>query len=154
MTEHWIALTDLPAHGREFSFADQDIWQENWRRYRMDFAVLTPLNAVFTVVPQKDGFFIRGRIQGVVRTICHRCAEEAILAIDHGFEEFESMADALDADEETHLEPLDAGFRLDAAGMLWEQFVLALPTKILCAETCQGLCPHCGANKNIAPCSC
>ncbi|MBC7354616.1 MAG: hypothetical protein JG774_322 [Desulfomicrobiaceae bacterium] len=155
MTEHWIALTDLPAHGREFSFADQEIWQETWRSFGMDFAAHTPLEAVFTVTPQKDGFLIRGRLRGAVRAICDRCAEEAVLTIDHAFDEFEAIADIHEDDgEESHLRPLDAGFALDAAGMLWEQFVLALPAQVLCSDSCQGLCPMCGVNKNHESCQC
>lgn len=155
MTEHWIALTDLPAHGREFSFADQEIWQEGWQAFDMAFAPHTPLEAVLTITPQKDGFLIRGRLRGAVRTICDRCAEEAVLAIDHAFDEFEAIADTHEDDAgESHLRPLDAGFALDAAGMLWEQFVLALPAQILCSDSCQGLCSRCGANKNHESCHC
>lgn len=155
MTEHWIALTDLPADGREFSFADQSLWEEGWRTFGMDMALHTPLEATFTVTAHSDGFLIRGRLRGAVRTTCHRCAEEALVAIDHPIEEFEAVTDAQEGEgEDSHLRPLDAGFALDVAGMLWEQFLLALPVKILCAESCQGLCPVCGANKNHEPCSC
>jgi len=38
--------------------------------------------------------------------------------------------------------------------MLREQFQLALPMKPLCAESCRGLCPECGANLNRANCGC
>jgi uncharacterized protein len=31
---------------------------------------------------------------------------------------------------------------------------LAIPMKPLCIETCQGLCPDCGANRNQESCSC
>jgi uncharacterized protein len=31
---------------------------------------------------------------------------------------------------------------------------LALPMKPLCRADCQGLCPACGANRNVAPCTC
>ncbi len=155
MTEHWIALTDLPATGREFSFADQSMWQEGWRSFGMEMVLHRPLEATFTVTPHRDGFLIRGTLCGAVRTPCHRCAEDAILIVEHTIEEFEAVADALENEGEiSHLRPLDRGFALDVAGMLWEQFILALPAKILCTESCQGLCPICGANKNIESCSC
>lgn len=32
--------------------------------------------------------------------------------------------------------------------------VLDLPSKNLCREDCLGLCPTCGENRNITPCSC
>ena len=37
---------------------------------------------------------------------------------------------------------------------LREQVLLATPVKMLCREDCQGLCPHCGRNRNIEPCNC
>src|SRR4029077_328008 len=37
---------------------------------------------------------------------------------------------------------------------LREQVLLALPIKAICREDCKGLCPHCGRNMNVEPCSC
>lgn len=47
-----------------------------------------------------------------------------------------------------------SGETLDMAPLAWEDLVLAAPSKFLCTEECQGLCPHCGANLNEAPCGC
>jgi uncharacterized protein len=35
-----------------------------------------------------------------------------------------------------------------------EQIELALPMRIVCAESCKGLCPRCGANLNRGECGC
>ena len=35
-----------------------------------------------------------------------------------------------------------------------EQFVLAVPFAPLCMETCKGLCPQCGIDRNTASCNC
>jgi uncharacterized protein len=35
-----------------------------------------------------------------------------------------------------------------------EQLQLELPLKALCRDDCKGLCPHCGADRNAAPCTC
>jgi uncharacterized protein len=35
-----------------------------------------------------------------------------------------------------------------------EQVLLTLPLKPLCRETCQGLCPRCGADLNRETCNC
>jgi uncharacterized protein len=37
---------------------------------------------------------------------------------------------------------------------LREQVLLALPLKVICRENCKGLCPNCGQNLNLQPCSC
>ena len=38
--------------------------------------------------------------------------------------------------------------------VLHEQVLLAVPLKAICRQDCKGLCAHCGANLNIAKCSC
>ena len=35
-----------------------------------------------------------------------------------------------------------------------EAFILDMDTKTLCSEDCKGLCPRCGADLNLGPCSC
>lgn len=37
---------------------------------------------------------------------------------------------------------------------LREQVLLSVPLKAICREDCKGLCPHCGKNLNVEPCSC
>ena len=41
------------------------------------------------------------------------------------------------------------GDRLDLGEMVREQFFLAVPLRRLCREDCRGLCPTCGANRNL-----
>jgi uncharacterized protein len=43
---------------------------------------------------------------------------------------------------------------IDLGQLMREQFVLALPMKPLCLETCKGLCPQCGVNLNQVTCMC
>lgn len=38
--------------------------------------------------------------------------------------------------------------------ILREQLLLEVPIKVLCREECQGLCPHCGLNRNQGSCNC
>ncbi|MBQ5802348.1 MAG: DUF177 domain-containing protein [Clostridia bacterium] len=35
-----------------------------------------------------------------------------------------------------------------------DAIAMSLPLNLLCAEDCKGLCPKCGANRNVAFCSC
>lgn len=155
MVEHWIGLTNLPAHGREFSFDDQDIWREFWKEFQYDMDIVTPFAAKLNIVPQQDGYLIHGHLGGTVKTVCHRCLEEAEVVIDHDFDAYEAHEDVdLLEDEPSHLRNVDTGWELDVAGLLWEEFLLALPEKILCADTCLGLCPQCGKNRNQESCAC
>lgn len=155
MVEHWIGLANLPAQGREFSFDDQNVWRELWKEFRYDMDVVTPLVAKLKITPQQDGYLIQGHLGGTVTTVCHRCLEEACVVLDHDFDGFEAHEDVdLVEGEPNHLRNADTGWELDLAGLLWEEFLLALPEKILCADTCLGLCPQCGKNRNLEPCAC
>lgn len=43
---------------------------------------------------------------------------------------------------------------VDIAPVVQETILLGLPIRILCQEECQGLCPGCGIDKNLAQCKC
>ena len=155
MAEQWIGLANLPAQGREFSFDDQNVWREFWKEFHYDLEIVTPLAARLSIIPQQDGYLIQGHLGGVLKTVCHRCLEEAEVVIDHDFDGFGAHEDVeLLEDEPSHLRNVDTGWELDLAGLLWEEFLLALPEKILCADTCLGLCPQCGKNRNMEQCAC
>ncbi len=59
---------------------------------------------------------------------------------------------------ELHEEDLNTAYYrdhvLDLGDMLREQFYLALPMRPLCRPDCQGLCPQCGADRNVEACQC
>lgn len=44
--------------------------------------------------------------------------------------------------------------KVDAGELAREAFILDMDTKTLCSEDCKGLCPRCGADLNLGPCSC
>jgi uncharacterized protein len=46
------------------------------------------------------------------------------------------------------------GDEVDLAPLLREAMILSLPTVPLCSDECRGLCPHCGANRNVGRCGC
>lgn len=130
MVEHWIGLENLPAQGREFSFDDQDVWRKLWQEFHYDMDIAVPIAARLSIVPQMEGYLIHGSLRGTVKTMCHRCLEEAEVALDHEFDGFEAHEDTdLIEGEPNHLRNSDTGWELDVAGLLWEEFLLALPEK-------------------------
>ena len=46
------------------------------------------------------------------------------------------------------------GNEIDLSEILATCFILDMETKFLCREDCKGLCPTCGKNLNLGPCSC
>jgi len=154
MPDLWLSITDIPAEGREFSFADQALWSGPWSRYGLSLKPGKPLEGHLEVVPQKQGCLVRGRIFGSVVAPCDRCAEDVEIKLDSGFKIFESMSGEDNEAGESLLREKGGKIELNAAGVLWEQFVLALPVKPLCDPDCKGLCPLCGVNLNVRNCGC
>jgi uncharacterized protein len=106
------------------------------------------------------GFMLDGEISGAVRLTCSRCLKEFTLSFDEPVSVHLLPAALAPREEETQLgrDDLDVHFfdepvvRLDELAA--EQVALVVPIKPLCRETCQGLCPRCGADWNQGPCAC
>ena len=43
---------------------------------------------------------------------------------------------------------------LELEEILQEQILLTLPMQRVCSETCKGICPGCGKNRNESACDC
>jgi len=155
IAEHWIDVTNLPAHGREFFFEDDTFWQAVWAEFNADYVISGPFAAKVTICPQPEGILLRGVLQGTILATCHRCAEAAKLDILQDFDTFEAYEDVDTLEgEEVYLRSTDRGWTLNIGALLREELLLALPEKILCASNCLGLCPLCGKNRNEESCQC
>jgi uncharacterized protein len=158
MHELWVPLKDIPAEGREFHLSDQSLWTGPMREFAVAGRAAKPFAARINVVPQGDGFMVTGEFSGALIVPCDRCAEEFELPLSASFEGYEGPGGEKDAEAEAEDEGhfrLSAGNpELDVAGLLWEQFLLALPVSPVCREDCRGLCPECGVNRNEKDCAC
>lgn len=107
-----------------------------------------------------EGYLVTGTVKGTARLRCARCLEPFPFLYEEGFEVRLLSVEQAPTDEETRLEPGALNVRfyaepvLDLADLATEQFLLAVPMKPLCSETCRGLCPRCGTNLNRGNCSC
>jgi len=100
-------------------------------------------------------YTVLGRCRADGALACARCLEPVVWSADERFsvEYRQATPGAGDAEiglEEDELEVsfLD-GDQLDLEELAVEQVLLALPIRTLCAEDCAGLCPRCGANRNL-----
>jgi uncharacterized protein len=46
------------------------------------------------------------------------------------------------------------GDQIDLVPVIRETIMIELPVAPLCSPECAGICPLCGADRNIAPCAC
>jgi len=98
---------------------------------------------------------VRGSLTGAVSTPCDRCTAPVRVDVAQDFDLFEEEAlPGEDSLEPTLLRRRGRILELDVTGMLWEEFLLALPVKPLCSDECKGLCPDCGQDLNAGPCKC
>ena len=124
MIDHWLDITDVPALGREFIFESPELWEQAWSEYHLDVRPETALTAKFSVVPDKRGAFIRGKLTGRVITSCDRCIEETLVEIDQDFDMFEELPTPLAEVLEPGLLRLKGKrLELDVGLMVWEEFL-------------------------------
>ena len=46
------------------------------------------------------------------------------------------------------------GYEMDVETLIDNEMIMSMPMKVLCKETCKGLCPVCGKNRNLGECGC
>ena len=155
MLELWIPLNDLPADGQEFQLTDQSLWTVPMQEFGVPGRLGKAFEATLFLTPQDGGCLVTGSFSGSVIQPCGRCLEEFELPVAGEFDSFEAPC-APEAGEQDvcRMRRVGGAWELDAAGIIWEQFVLALPDKPLCDESCKGLCPACGVNRNQEDCAC
>ena len=103
---------------------------------------------------------VEGEISCDVAVECSRCltsAESSLkIPFDTVFVAPEHYTETKEA--ELGVEDLEVSIveddQIDLTELFREQILLNLPTQIFCKEDCQGLCPKCGANRNLIDCKC
>lgn len=87
-------------------------------------------------------------VDAVFHTNCSRCMSDVNYPITF---EVEDRIFREDGDDEfIHLE----GDEFDLKTYVEQEINLNLPIRVLCTDSCKGLCPTCGANLNKQECSC
>lgn len=94
-----------------------------------------------------EGVAVWGSFSADMRTPCARCLKEVLYTVEFDFTEYykKQPEEGMYAYE---------GEIIDLTRMLEDNVVLNLPVKILCKESCKGLCNSCGKNLNEGECGC
>lgn len=144
------------------------LFAETWEPNGFDFSDLGitqkgPLVAegVAELLPHTGGEVrVHGRIHTDLETECDRCLGRAAFHIDAPFDLFYRPLESTLAEEETAIDEGEAemGFYelpgLQLEDIVREQVVLQLPMQRVCSDSCKGICPVCGANRNETSCAC
>jgi len=103
---------------------------------------------------------IQGRYTVEMTAECDRCLGRARFPLDAGFDLFYRPMSYIAREEEVEIDEGEAeigfyeGNGLELEDILREQVLLALPMQRVCSESCRGICPVCGKNRNEIACSC
>ena len=102
---------------------------------------------------------ISGELHTKVAIPCGRCLQEVQLPVDVDFAErfAGSVSWRNEEQQELSREDLDLGLvdeAIELDDLVKEEILLALPGHVLCGESCKGICPHCGADRNLVDCGC
>ena len=104
--------------------------------------------------------FVNGHVETRAQVECDRCLKPIELPVNADFaleyitgSEYESTDVAELSEGEMSVAVFD-GEAIDVDEIVKEQILLAVPTRMLCREDCKGICPQCGADRNMGECSC
>jgi uncharacterized protein len=108
------------------------------------------------VARQTDGaYLVSGSISATGTLACSRCLEPVPWTLQEDFSaEYRVAGDAPAGDSDIPVpdDELDVAFvdggELDRPDVAAAQVTLGLPMRLVCDESCAGLCPTCGANRN------
>ena len=104
-------------------------------------------------VKQKE-LTIDGACRLVLEIPCDRCLEPVATEFDLKFSKnIDLAADDNQIDELDEKNYID-GYNLDVDKLLYNEILIGWPMKILCSETCKGICNTCGQNLNKGTCNC
>jgi uncharacterized protein len=105
---------------------------------------------------------VQGQLHATLSFECGRCLGAVSLGIEQGLDLFclpheDGLRSEEDEEEISNRDLVVAYYdegQLDLAELVREQLLLDVPMKRLCHEGCKGLCPACGANRNVQSCDC
>jgi len=120
-----------------------------------DFPILKKSPVELTVMNQENSaLLIQGKVDVEVSIPCGRCLEEVPTQICFDIDKKLTINDGVLVDEEMEETDYLIGFELDVDKLVYAEILVNWPMKVLCKETCEGICKVCGMNLNKGACDC
>ncbi len=98
--------------------------------------------------------YFTGQLSGSTIMGCRRCLADTSTEVADAFTALYAEPGLDDADEDDVYPLLPTGRTLDLRPAVREAWLLAVPAFVTCRPECQGLCPICGADRNVVSCAC
>ena len=123
-----------------------------------EYEALGPVEGWIEVENTGVLLLMRGQLRARVRVHCVRCLAwcecPLLMEIEEEFATKETAPDVLTIDREEPETSAINDFMLDVSELVRQQLAVNLPMAQLCREDCKGICPECGRNLNLGPCTC
>ena len=160
-----ISVEDIPIQGLSVDLRLDETWlKERTAETPLGFDTEGPLQMFGELSKISQGIIFRGKVKGRIKLSCGRCLEGFIKDIEERVEAEWRLIPQISGtarsakDLSQTIEDLESGEiqggGLNLAERILEEVILSIPIQPLCRITCQGLCPTCGANRNVSPCNC
>jgi uncharacterized protein len=143
---------------------DRDWLKEQIKERNLDLSPVGPFSLAGDLFASGSEIFFHGLLEAEFRLPCGRCLEDFSIKMNGPLEAHWRLLSPTgpkgggNPDQGIQLEDLDTGVIQEEGVDLWEtmleQVILNLPMRPLCRDSCQGLCPVCGENRNIHSCQC
>jgi DUF177 domain-containing protein len=152
-----IELVSLEGAKGEFThaYAPGELFLEDGR-----LRLLEPPTVSGQIRPEGRRAHVTGRVAARVQVDCDRCLKPVELPVDSKFkleyvsaEDYQAQQAIELTEDDLDLSVFD-GEVIDIDELVTEELLLAVPDHVLCQDNCKGLCPNCGADRNLAECDC
>ena len=125
------------------------------------FDVAEPIRVSFLLERSGRDFRTTLTVSTKARVNCSRCLNDFLFDVNARTQftfcrilKDEPVEKEIELDLEDMESGLLTGDEIDLSELVYEQIVLSIPIKPLCKEGCKGLCPMCGADRNVEDCKC
>lgn len=122
--------------------------------------ILVPPTVSGEIYSDGDRVKVKGRVAARIQLECDRCLKPVELPVNSAFkldyvtsEQYQGLQAGDLGEDQLDLSVFD-GSGLDIDALVAEELLLAAPDHVLCNETCQGMCPVCGVDRNVTDCTC
>lgn len=97
---------------------------------------------------------ITGRLALKISIPCDRCLEEVTQSFDITFSYIVASPAYPGEDTEEYEYDFMDGYQLDLTLLIRDEILMDWPMKVLCSDSCKGICMKCGINLNNGSCAC
>ncbi|WP_099467938.1 YceD family protein [Konateibacter massiliensis] len=151
-----IKLTDVLAHDNKVIQTKVALEMESFDSRMGSFDIVEKSDVDLTLThTSKKNITIEAKADLIIAVPCDRCLEPVKTNFSIDVNKAINMAHI----EEDRVDELEKdeyiiGYNLDVDKLIYDEILINWPMKVLCKESCAGICNKCGTNLNFGDCDC